>query len=274
MKVETSISNTQDSIRLLQITDTHLFARTDGALLSVKTQHSFEAVVEEIIKQNLHFDAVVATGDISQDHTSISYQKFAVGIQPLVKPCFWLPGNHDYKLNMDAVFPSEQINSDPHVLLGDDWQMILLDSQVEGVPHGRLSEEQLEFLDQKLSEYPDKHSLVILHHHSVLVGSKWLDQHTLHDSHDFWSVVERHDNVRTVLCGHVHQDLNTEYKGVQVLATPSTCVQFKPNSDDFALDEKSPGWRELELFSDGRLETKVGRLPGKQFMPDFESEGY
>ncbi|WP_117235731.1 3',5'-cyclic-AMP phosphodiesterase [Vibrio maerlii] len=274
MKVETALSNAQGSIRLLQITDTHLFARTDGALLSVKTQHSFEAVVAEILAQQLEFDAILATGDISQDHTSISYQKFAKGIQPLDKQCFWLPGNHDFKMNMDAVFPSEQISAQPHVLLGEHWQMILLDSQVEGVPHGRLSEEQLELLDNTLAQNPDKHSLVVLHHHSVLVGSKWLDQHTLHDAHEFWDVVNKHDNVKAVVCGHVHQDLNTMHQGVQVIATPSTCVQFKPNSDDFALDEQSPGWRELELYADGRLETKVGRLPGNQFMPDFESDGY
>ena len=45
-----------------------------------------------------------------------------------------------------AVLPSAQIQAVEHVLLGEHWQMILLDSQVVGVPHGRLSDQQLNYL--------------------------------------------------------------------------------------------------------------------------------
>ncbi|QSA19198.1 metallophosphoesterase, partial [Vibrio furnissii] len=145
MNVSSSLENS-DSIKLVQITDTHLFAPDDGSLLSVNTADSFLAVVEAISAQRLEFDAILATGDISQDHTAESYHRFAQGIQPLEKTCFWLPGNHDYKPNMGSVLPSEQIHAPDHVLLGEHWQMILLDSQVVGVPHGRLSDQQLALL--------------------------------------------------------------------------------------------------------------------------------
>ncbi|NJR64597.1 MAG: 3',5'-cyclic-AMP phosphodiesterase, partial [Leptolyngbyaceae cyanobacterium CRU_2_3] len=43
--------------------------------------------------------------------------------------------------------------------------------------------------------------------------------------------------------------------------TPSTCVQFSPNSDEFAIDpEGQPGWRLLTLYPDGRYETVVQRV--------------
>lgn len=264
----------KDSIKLLQITDSHLFARADGCLLSVNTQHSFEAVVQQIVFDEIEFDAILATGDISQDHTNVSYQKFAKGIEPLKKDCYWLPGNHDYKPNMDAVFPSQQIHSCSQVLAGEHWQIILLDSQVEGVPHGRLSAEQLAMLDSHLSCNAHLHTLVLLHHHPILVGSRWLDQHTLQESDDLWQIISKHKNVKAILCGHVHQDMNEMHQGVNVMASPSTCIQFKPNSDDFALDTLSPGWREIELFANGELSTKVGRVPGSNFQPDFDSEGY
>jgi Icc protein len=175
---------------------------------------------------------------------------------------------------MTSVIPSPQIQQVDHVLLGEHWQMILLDSQVVGVPHGRLSDKQLALLDEKLAQYADRHTLVLLHHHPILVGSAWLDQHTLKDADDFWQVVQKHNNVSAVLCGHVHQDMNVMHHGVRVMATPSTCVQFKPNSDDFALDTTSPGWRELVLKADGQLETYVKRLPAGCFQPDFSSAGY
>ena len=37
------------------------------------------------------------------------------------------------------------------------------------------------------------------------------------------------------------------------MATPATCIQFKPDSNHFALDTLQPGWREIELHLDGRI---------------------
>jgi hypothetical protein len=48
-----------------------------------------------------------------------------------------------------------------------------------------------------------------------------------------------------------------------MLATPSTCVQFKPHCANFTLDTIAPGWRWLELHADGTLTTEVCRLTGK-----------
>lgn len=273
MKV-TSNSSVTDIIKLVQLTDTHLFAAEDGSLLSVNTNDSFSAVVEAIHQQDFDFEYLLATGDISQDHSEVSYQRFAQGIERLEKPCFWLPGNHDYKPSMGSVLPSPQIVQTESTLLGEHWQLILLDSQVEGVPHGRLSQQQLDLLDTQLRLHPERHSLVLLHHHPILVGSAWLDQHTLKDAEQFWQIVEKHDNVRAILCGHVHQDMQVVRSGATVMATPSTCVQFKPNSDDFALDACSPGWRELTLYADGRFETQVQRLADGLYLPNFDSSGY
>ncbi|NLS12324.1 3',5'-cyclic-AMP phosphodiesterase [Vibrio sp. SM6] len=263
-----------ESVRLLQITDTHLFAAEEGSLLSVNTLASFTAVVDAIVRQQVGFDAIIATGDISQDHTDSSYQRFAKGIEPLQKPCFWLPGNHDYKPGMHSIFPSAQIHAPTTVMLGQHWQMVLLDSQVAGVPHGYLEQTQLDQLEQALSENRERYTLVLLHHPPRLVGSQWLDQHTLKEAEAFWQLVAQFDHVRGVVCGHVHQELDCVYQGVRVLATPSTCVQFKPNSDDFALDRNAPGWRELTLQPNGVIETQVKRLQPNHFLPDFTSAGY
>lgn len=83
MKVTSSSSDS--SIRLLQITDTHLFEAADGSLLSVNTGDSFKAVIDAIVEENPAYDAILATGDISQDHSEASYQRFEKGIIPLKK---------------------------------------------------------------------------------------------------------------------------------------------------------------------------------------------
>ena len=262
------------SVVLLQITDTHLFADESGSLLGVATKDSFHAVLDAIAASACTFDAIVATGDISQDHTEASYQRFSEGIARWSQPCFWLPGNHDYQPSMQAVLPSPQIKPCHHVLAGDHWQIILLDSQVVGVPHGELSDAQLAMLDAALTQHPERHALVLLHHHPLPAGSTWLDQHQLHNAEAFWQVVGRHPQVRAILCGHIHQELDRIHQGVRVLATPSTCIQFQPDSHDFALDQKSPGWRLLTLHANGTLETRVQRLDGHCFTPHFDAAGY
>jgi Icc protein len=51
--------------------------------------------------------------------------------------------------------------------------------------------------------------------------------------------------------GHVHQPYDAEHDGIRVVGTPSTCSQFKPGSDDFALDNRPPAYRRITLHADG-----------------------
>jgi Icc protein len=44
---------------------------------------------------------------------------------------------------------------------------------------------------------------------------------------------------------------------LRLMATPSSCVQFLPRADDFALDDRPPGYRQLVLHADGRIDTQV-----------------
>ncbi|MGF1868016.1 3',5'-cyclic-AMP phosphodiesterase [Enterovibrio norvegicus] len=267
-------SQHSQTVRLLQITDTHLFADPHGSLLGINTAASYKAVVEEIQAQDISFDAIIATGDLSQDHTAESYQRFVDGIAHWSQPCYWLPGNHDYQPEMNAVLEQSTLVRCDQVLLGEHWQMIILDSQVKGVPHGRLTSEQLALLEQALTSYPERHALILLHHHPLPAGSAWLDQHQLHNQDAFWLCVEKHSKVKGVVCGHIHQALDTEHAGRRVMAAPSTCIQFLPDSDDFALDSTNPGWREISLHQDGTISSEVGRLKGMGFHPDMNSAGY
>ena len=61
---------------------------------------------------------------------------------------------------------------------------------------------------------------------------------------------------------------------VRLLASPSTCVQFTPGSEDFAVDTLAPGYRWLRLLPDGTLETGVARVTGIDFEIDYSIKGY
>jgi len=89
------------------------------------------------------------------------------------------------------------------------------------------------------------------------MASRWLDRVALENSEEFFSLLDRYDNVRAIVWGHVHQAYEGMRKNVRLLATPSTCAQFLPHADEFAVDRRPPAYRTLELRSDGSLLTEV-----------------
>ena len=60
----------------------------------------------------------------------------------------------------------------------------------------------------------------------------------------------------------------------RMLASPSTCVQFAPGSDEFRVDHKQPGFRRLCLGKDGSLSTGVDRIDAELFDVDYDCGGY
>lgn len=261
-------------VRILQVTDTHLFAGENETLLGVNTSRSYRAVLDAIKAQNRDIDLIAATGDLAQDQSPEAYQHFANGINELPAPCVWLPGNHDFQPAMVDALQDAGIHPSKQVLLGDNWQILLLDTQVFGVPHGHLSDHQLEWMERCLEEYPDRFTLIMLHHHPLPSGCTWLDQHSLRNAHMLANVLTRYPKVNTLLCGHIHQELDLDWYGKRLYATPSTCVQFKPHCTNFTIDTAAPGWRYLDLYPDGRVETQVMRIESDEFRPDTDSDGY
>jgi len=74
-------------VRILQITDTHLFAGEDQTLLGVNTFRSYRAVLDAICAQQREVDIIAATGDLAQDQSLEAYHHFSRGVNRLPAPC-------------------------------------------------------------------------------------------------------------------------------------------------------------------------------------------
>ena len=100
-----------------------------------------------------------------------------------------------------------------------------------------------------------------------------MNQIGLKNREAFWQVIDRHTNVRGVLWGHIHQELQQQRNGVQLLASPSTCIQFARGSTDFA-EPLAPGYRWFELDPSGNITTKVCRAEQFRFNLMKVASGY
>ena len=261
-----------DALTVLQITDPHLLADPEGTLLGMRTRETLDAVLAHIREQGRQPDVVLATGDISQDGSDESYRYFREQTAFFDCPVFWFMGNHDVREAMDRVIGDTGANRRRFRARG--WQLVFLDSSVPESVHGRLAEEELQWLDQALSDYPQDNALVCLHHHPIDISAQWMNAIGLRNHEEFFEVLKRHPQVRGVLWGHIHQDLDQQIDGYRLLATPSTSIQFAPNSREFSVDDVPPGYRWLTLHPDGEIETRVERIPAGDYGLDLDSSGY
>jgi 3',5'-cyclic-AMP phosphodiesterase len=242
-----------------QLTDTHLFADEHQTMKDFATVQSFQAVLDQLAQ--FRPDLLLLTGDLSQDETIASYQQLRDRLAPLQIPAYWLAGNHDQSLeDMTSVLCTALISPEKSFDRGG-WQFILLNSMLPQQVQGRLSTEALASLDQQLQQQPNRPTLVALHHPPLAIDSAWMDAIGLENRDEFFAVLDRYPQVKLVVFGHIHQEFDRWRNGVRYLGAPSTCVQFSPSSEEFAIDpDRQPGFRLLRLAGDGSYETQVVRL--------------
>ena len=261
------------SIRLVQITDTHLYADSRNVLVGMNCEEGLQDVLSLIRQEERALVTALCTGDISQDNSKASYQRFYEAVASLGIPQYWIPGNHDeMKIMEQAVGRDNPCFSKSFLVSG--WRVIMLNTHVDGQVHGELSTAELRFLEQQLNEAKHQHVLICLHHNCLPVEAAWLQKHALVNSDELLKLIDRFQQVKAVLFGHIHQDYVRSRNSVLYLGSPSTCIQFHPSKNEFALDQCNPGYRWLELFNDGVIKTGVKRVNNKRYQVDFSSIGY
>ena len=245
-----------EPVRVLHVTDPHLFADPDSSLRGTITHATLAAVIEHIRSCDWPADVVAMTGDVIQDDTAAAYERFRELMTPMDLPVYCVPGNHDIRALMQAALDTPPFHYCTSVQLGN-WLITGIDSCVENDAGGLVNDQELARLGGILSSTDADHVAVCLHHPPLPMGSKWLDQVGLNNAAEFLALVCGAGNVRTTLFGHVHQALDEVRDSVKIIGTPSTCAQFKPHSDDFALDEMPPAYRRVSLHADGTVETEL-----------------
>jgi Icc protein len=261
------------ALRILQITDLHLYSGPEGRLLGQNTRETFELVLNKAVATHWPADRLLLTGDLVHDESPEGYRYLAQRIAELDIPCNGLPGNHDAPQLMSKILDDCGVSTVPSVRCGS-WNLVFLDSTIPENEGGHLHQGQLDQLDSSLAAHPDAHALIFLHHQPVPVGSRWMDTMALDNPDDFFAILDRNPQVRGVVWGHVHQEFTGARNGIALLGTPSTCVQFLPGSDDFAVDALPPGYHWLHLHPDGRIETGIERIAEYPAPMDLSTGGY
>ena len=144
-----------------------------------------------------------------------------------------------------------------------DWCVFSAATHLDNKPNGYLTDEESNRLISLLEQQSKDYYMLGCSHHPLLnVGTKWLDAQTVSNAEKLLDTIRDNERIRFWLHGHIHQQSEVALEHFTMYGTPSTCFQFKPKVDEFALDiEAKAGWRWVNLLADkGRFETEVCRL--------------
>ena len=216
---------------ILQITDTHIVRA--GALVSgrLDTAAALMRLVQRIvaIREGLEaIDAVVLSGDLSDDGSPESYDRCKAILAPLGLPLLVIPGNHDARATMRAAFADQFTPDGPlnWVKTVGDLTIIGLDTLVEGAGAGTLDTQSLSFLADALQGSKDNPVLIAMHHPPFLSGIKFMDQIGLTNRAAFSDSVALHNGPLRIICGHIHSMMVTDVAGHIAISAPSPCSTF------------------------------------------------
>lgn len=264
--------NTSVPLRIIQLTDSHLRREAAGCLLGMNTRESLAAVIDCVKVAQPNPDLIIASGDIAQDGSVQAYEHFAERLSEFCCPSYWFAGNHDDATSLTAVAKERSAMRRAEVY--GKWLLVFMNSAVQGQVYGRMQQADLQWLHDLTISHPDKFILISFHHHPIDIQSAWLDAIGLKNRCEFFAAIADSKQIKAVLFGHIHQSFDRKVDDIRYLASPSTCIQFAPLSPGFRIDNQAPGYRWLELYDDGRIETGVARAETFTFVVDAESVGY
>lgn len=253
------IAKNKAAIKIVQITDTHIIDDGAPSFNDYDTSASLNNVIQEIRLKETDADLILLTGDLVHEPTDSAYQKLADHLSVITTPLYCLPGNHDDPKKMDYVMGANGFDMSKQIRIGD-WLIILLNTHLSGEHAGELNQEELEFLAKSLNANQECYCLIALHHHPVSINSTWMDAMSLINPDDFFNVIDGYKQIKAIFWGHIHQEFKTERNGVSFYGTPSTCLQFTPESNVFQVDNKSPAYRTIILKKSGRVNSQIKYL--------------
>lgn len=229
-------------MKIIHISDIHL-TENGTDIWGVNTLDKFCKAIKKI-KELDGIDAIVISGDLSNDGSRWTYEFIDQRFKEVGIPTFCCPGNHD---NLEMFYhgykPSFVKNCDEFELCG--WNFIMVNSSVEGMSRGY-------FNPQLLSKqiFNCSGPVTIILHHPPLEQEGWLNRKLLENHNEFNDIIYHAGNVKLVLYGHTHYHTIKTISGVVYSSAPSIGFAFNPNLHKFEIAYGEEGFNIIHMNGD------------------------
>lgn len=209
---------------LAQLTDTHVLNPASDEERWVDNNGRLAEAVKSLNAENPRPDAILATGDLTNNGAPGELEELLRLLSPLEIPIMALPGNHDDRAQIRSAFPMDWASEDnlSWVVELGSLTIIGLDTSVPGVHHGELDEERQRWLADALAATSDRPTAIAMHHPPFATGIGWMDDTMLRRAEVFEEMVRANPHVNRIFCGHVHRPIHATINGVAASVGLST----------------------------------------------------
>jgi Icc protein len=239
---------------LAQLSDPHVGADWgDGDPVA-----GLAAAVDAVVAMPQRPDAVLVSGDLAEHADDSEYEQVRELLAPLGTRVHVLAGNHDDRRAVRRHFEIAAADGE-YLQYSVDLGLLRLvvgDTTRPGADSGELDSARLDWLDAELAEAPDTPTVLAMHHPPLVTGVPAWDEILLPaaDRRALASVLERHQQVRRLVAGHVHRAMTGDLAGRVVQTVPSTYLQARLNFDSDRIElVQGPASFALHALLDGEV---------------------
>lgn len=234
-------------LTIAQITDLHVTTEKDP-LNQKRNEDRLRQVMKAIHALRPRPVAIIASGDLVDRGELEEYLELKRLMSESEIPIYYAMGNHDAREPFLEVFSGAGAQTDENGFVQyaadfGDMRMVVCDT-LGGPNHGEFDDSRAAWLARTLDEAPDRPTAVILHHPPILSGIQWMDP----EPDSPWilklrEVLNGREQVKVLMCGHIHRAFNGVFAGHTLSAAPATSIQL--TLDLTEVDMHVPDGREI-----------------------------
>lgn len=235
-------------LTIAQITDLHVTSGHDP-VSALRNELRLRQVMRTIHDLRPRPVAIIASGDLVDHGEPAEYAALKAILSDSEIPIYYAVGNHDRRDTFLEAFggpfaPTDSNGFVQYAVDFDGLRMIVCDTLKEGLNGSGFDAPRAHWLAETLAADTETPTVVVMHHPPILSGIRWIDP----DPEARWigqlaEVIRGHDQIRTVLCGHVHRAFHGVLAGHLVATSPATSIQL--TLDLSPIDMEHPDGREI-----------------------------
>ena len=243
------------------MTDIHVSLSNEPTLGDVDTKQNLIDLLKVISKES--YDLITLTGDLCYRDPDIEIYKWID--EQLTKyldqnKIRIIAGNHDDVSMLCSTFSNLKLTNEGELYFDfelNNQKLIFLDTS-----SGKISGDQLVWLDNQVRQSHYRHVLIFMHHPPFIAGVPYMDlNYSLQNIDEFEEVIRRYpDQTFNIFCGHYHVHRTVSKKHLNVHITPSGYFQIDASVKEFKVDHTRIGYRIIEILDGEELRTYVKYL--------------
>jgi 3',5'-cyclic AMP phosphodiesterase CpdA len=230
---------------IAQITDIHL--GFDAGNPDELNRRRLDQTLEHLRTFKPRPDLLLITGDLAdrgQDQDAYQQLKSALRDYPI--PVHFCMGNHDSRSPFCDLFPEVPQSSGfvQYAIEGYPLRVLMLDTLEVRRHGGGFCEDRAAWLEARLSEQPERPTLLALHHPPLPTGLSWMTE----NPEALWverlhRVVAPRRNIVGIVSGHLHRPIVALWAGTTLVVCPPTSPQVVLDLD--TIDPDQPDGRPM-----------------------------